>query len=141
MAQLAELHALKEQITNLREGMMKDLREEMDKRGFNSSENNTRQIMDMIKEVTTTQTNAIVTRLIETTNLCERSMVAAVNQTREDSEMEIEEELEEELPTDATRAESEELNRRRREASQRAVARVFGSLHEEEATSKVYHSL
>ena len=100
--------------------------------------------MDMIKEVTTTQTNAIVTRLIETTNLCERSMVAAVNETREDygaAEMEIEEELEEELPTDATRAESEELNRRRREASQRAVARVFGSLHEEEATSKVYHSL
>ena len=126
VVQLAELHTLKEEVTNMREGMMKDFREEMDKRGFNSSENNTQQILDLITEVTTTQTNAIVTRIIERTNLCERSLVAAVNQTAEDygtAEMEIEEELEEELPPDATRAESQELNRRRREASQRAVAR------------------
>ncbi|EJK63971.1 hypothetical protein THAOC_15345, partial [Thalassiosira oceanica] len=33
---LAELHALKEEVTNLREGIMNEIREEMDKRGFNS---------------------------------------------------------------------------------------------------------
>ena len=123
---LAELHTLKEEIISLREGMMKDLRDEMDKRGFNSTENNTQQIMALITEVTTNQTNAIVDRLIETTNLCERSLTAAANQATEDygaAEMEIEEELEVELPTNATREESEELNRRRREASREALSK------------------
>ena len=73
----------------------------MDRRGFNSALENAQAIMELIADVTSKQTEVIVNRLIEKTNLCKRSLVASANKLSDKyggTEMEIEEDISEDLP-------------------------------------------
>ena len=100
--------------------MTDDFKAEMDKRGFNSTECSTQKIMQLISDDTATQTKAIITLIIEKTNLAERSIANAMSRSEVEyqvHQMEDEEELEVEMPNDPTYDEVQDIQRMRLVAS------------------------
>ncbi|KAL7524807.1 hypothetical protein ACHAXR_003117, partial [Thalassiosira sp. AJA248-18] len=67
--QLVESEKIRNQLEKLQTSLMTEFKREMDIRGFCDKEQNTTKIMELIKSVTLSQTEAIVKRLIETTNI------------------------------------------------------------------------
>ena len=124
---LAELHELKLEIKCLKTDMMDDFKAEMDKRGFNSTKCSTQKIMELISDVTAKQTKAIITRILEKTNLAERSIANAMARLEAEyqvHQMEVEEELEVEMPNDPTYGKVQDIQRTRLVASAVAASKT-----------------
>ena len=108
-----ELKSLKQEMKDMKTSLMNEIKQEMDSRGFGSTEHNTGQIMELITALADKQTEAltdIVNRLTEKTNLSTASFEQAVATSAaeyQDFVMEEEELVEYELPDDATQEQAQ----------------------------------